>query len=189
MRLFVALNLPDELRLPLAGLARGIPGARLIAPENLHLTLRFIGEVDGQQARDIDAALSRVQAPGFAVTLAGLGHFGNAARARALWVGVEANPALMHLRAKVDQALQGAGLTPERRKFKPHVTLARLGGHGGPRLRECLTRNALFRAAPFVATDFVLMSSFLAQAGAIYTMEASYPLGPAEMGAAAPTLP
>ncbi|MFQ5773698.1 MAG: RNA 2',3'-cyclic phosphodiesterase [Kiloniellaceae bacterium] len=176
MRLFVAIPLPEDLRARLARLEEGLPGARWVAPENLHLTLRFIGEVDGRQAGDIDAALSQVRAERFAVTLAGVDRFGSGGKARTLWVGVEANPDLVRLHAKIEQALQRAGLAPERRKFKPHVTLARFNGNPGGRLYAYLSRNALLRSEPFVAEEFVLYSSFLSQAGAIHSPEAVYPL-------------
>ncbi|MFQ6017792.1 MAG: RNA 2',3'-cyclic phosphodiesterase, partial [Kiloniellaceae bacterium] len=165
MRLFVAISLPEALRARLSSLAHGLPGARWVAPENLHLTLRFIGEVDGRQARDIDAALAGIRAESFPVTLAGIDRFGNGAKLRSLWVGVEANPALERLHNKIEQALQGAGLAPEGRKFKPHVTLARFKANPGPRLRDYLAHHALFRAEAFEAREFTLYSSFLGHNG------------------------
>ena len=179
MRLFVALSLPEPLRARLIKLQQGLPGARWVAPENLHLTLRFIGEVDGTQAHDLDAALTQVRAGRFAITLAGVDRFGQGRKLRALWVGVAPNPALERLYQKLEQALRAAGLAPEGRKFKPHVTLARFKGNPGRRLHDYLSDHALFRAEAFEARDFVLYSSFLSQAGAIHTPEAVYPLTPA----------
>ena len=176
MRLFVALPLPEALRTRLSALAAGLPGARWLPPENLHVTLRFIGEVDGGQTRDIDAALAQVRAPGFPVTLAGVDRFGSGAKVRALWAGVEANPALEHLYGRIEQALHTAGLPPDGRKFKPHVTLARFKNNPGGRLPEYLAHHARFRAEPFQAEVFALYSSFLSHNGAIYTEEAAYPL-------------
>lgn len=176
MRLFVALPLPEELRDRLAALAHGIPTARWLPAENLHLTLRFIGEVDGRQARDVDAALAQLRMPCFPVVLAGIDYFGNSGKARALWVGVDPNPELERLQAKIEVAVQRAGLPPEGRKFKPHVTLARFKGNPGAKLQHFLTRNALFRGEPFEADEFVLYSSFLGRDGAIHTPEASYRL-------------
>lgn len=175
MRLFVALPLPDHLRDRLAALAEGLPGARWVAPENLHITLRFLGEIDGRQASDVDAALDGIAAERFSLSLVGVDCFGDP-RPRSLWVGVESNPALTRLQAKVEQAVQRAGLPPERRKFKPHVTLARFTSHPGERLSGYVIRNALFRAAPFPVDHFVLFSSFLSHNGAIYSPEATYPL-------------
>ncbi len=178
MRLFLALSLPEPLRERLVALCTGLPGARWVTPENLHLTLRFIGEVDGSQARDLDAALAQVRAARLAVVLAGVDRFGSRRKLRALWVGVEPNPELEHLYRKLDQAAQSAGLPPEGRKFKPHVTLARFKGDPGHRLLDYLAHHATFRAEAFEAREFTLYASFLGQAGAIHTPEALYPLTP-----------
>ena len=186
MRLFVAIALPEDVRDRLAALQHGVPGARWVAPENLHLTLRFIGEVDGHQAQDIDAALTGVHVPSFPLTLAGVGHFGCNAKTRSLWAGVEAGEPLKRLQAKVEQALQRAGVEPKGGKFKPHVTLARFKSNPGARLYDYLSRHALFRTQPFMAEHFVLYSSFLSQSGAIYRAEADYDLTRAPMAAGAP---
>jgi 2'-5' RNA ligase len=176
MRLFVALCLPETLRSRLCGLCAGLPGARWVAPENLHLTLRFIGEVDGREAEDIDAALSGVRFPRFPLTLAGVGEFADGRRLRSIWVGVENNEMLERLQVKVEHAVQRAGRPPEQRKFKPHITLARFKSHPGGRLQDYFAEHALFRGPPFEVTDFTLFSSFLAHEGAIYSPEAVYPL-------------
>jgi len=176
MRLFVALSLPDHLRGRLCGLCSGLPGARWVAPENLHLTLRFIGEVDGRDAEDSDAALSGIRFPRFPLTLSGVGEFGDGKRLRSVWVGVEANEMLERLQAKVEQAVRRAGQPPEKRKFKPHVTLARFKSHPGGRLEHYFAERSLFRCEPFQVTDFTLYSSYLSHEGAIYSPEAVYPL-------------
>lgn len=176
MRLFVALGLPDEVRERLADLEDRLPGARWVAPENFHITLRFIGEVDGGLAEDIDAELTALSGEGFWVTLAGLGCFGEGPKTRALYARVEPSEPLSRLQQKVENALQRAGCPPEGRKFKPHVTLARFKGPTGPELERFVVRHALFRAGPFLATDFTLYQSFLAGEGAIYREEAAYPL-------------
>lgn len=182
MRLFVAIALPEDLRARLSRIQQGVPAARWVDPDNLHLTLRFIGEADGSEAQDLDAALAQVRAAWFAVTLAGVGRFGQGRKSRALWVGVEPAPGLDRLRRRVEQAVQAAGFAPERRKFKPHVTLARFkGAHGGApgqRLHDHLAQHAAFRAEAFEVRAFVLYSSLLTQAGAIYTPESVYPLSP-----------
>jgi 2'-5' RNA ligase len=186
MRLFVAIALPEDLRARLSRIQQGVPAARWVDPDNLHLTLRFIGEADGSEAQDLDAALAQVRAARFAVTLAGVGRFGQGRKSRALWVGVEPAPGLDRLRRRVEQAVQAAGFAPERRKFKPHVTLARFkgapggasGGDPGQRLHDHLAQHAAFRAGAFEVRAFVLYSSLLTQAGAIYTPESVYPLSP-----------
>lgn len=183
MRLFVAIALPQDLRACLARLQQGVPAARWVDTDNLHLTLRFIGEVDGDQAHDLDAALAQVRAERFDVTLSGVGCFGQGHKSRALWAGVVPAPALDRLRRKVEQAVRAAGFAPEGRKFKPHVTLARFRGNPGHRLHDHLAHHAGFRAETFEAREFVLFSSLLTQAGAIYSSERDYPLSPSNEAA------
>ncbi len=178
MRLFVAIALPQDLRDRLEGLRDGLPGAKWVAAENLHLTLRFIGEADGGECHDIDAALAGLRFESFPLQIEGLGHFGEGRRLRALWAGVAPNPDLERLQGKIERALQSAGMEPSKRKYKPHVTLARFKSGPGPRLHSFIAAHGLFRAAPFEVTEFTLFSSYLAQQGAIYTPELSYPLEP-----------
>jgi 2'-5' RNA ligase len=181
MRLFIAITLPEDQRARLAALANGLPGARWINQDNLHLTLRFLGELDGGEAADIDVALAQIRTPGFTLGLEGISHFGEGRKLRALWAGVRPNPLLMRLQAKIEQAVIRAGLPPEKRKFKPHVTLARFKSNpGGAKLHAYLAQHALFRAEPFDVDRFTLYSSFLSSSGAIYRPEAHYPLEPAE---------
>src|ERR1700722_18118567 len=123
LRLFVGIEFPPELKLRLSLLQSGITAARWIDPGNFHLTLRFIGEVNEDTAADVDEALLRLKARPFSVQLAGVGVFG-AEKLGTLWVGVQREPALMTLQGKIEQALIRAGLSPELRKFAPHVTLA-----------------------------------------------------------------
>lgn len=178
MRLFVALSLPDEIRERLSDLQGAVPGARWVPPENLHITLRFIGEVDGGLAHDIDTALMGLDGRGFELKLAGLGSFGEGPKTRALFAAVQANEALSRLQQKIEQALQRVGLPPEGRKFKPHVTLARFrnGQASMPHLERFLVAHSLFRAGPFEVEDFSLFQSFLSGEGSIYREEAVYPL-------------
>src|SRR3546814_20687597 len=169
MRLFVALALPDHLRSRLAELCSGLPGARWVAPENLPLTRRFIVEVDGRDAEDIDVALSGIRLPRFAIALSGVGEFGNGRRLRSVWVGVEPSEMLERLQAKVEQAVQRAGQPPEQRKFKPHVTLARFKSHPGGRLESYFAVRSLFRAPPFAVSAFTLFSTTLPNEAPIYS--------------------
>ena len=172
LRLFVGFGLPPELKLRLSLLSSGVPGARWVDPGNYHVTLRFIGEVDEGMASDIDAALTQIRAPRFALELAGIGQWGM----RSLWVGVERNPALLHLHGKVENALLRLGLEPEGRRYAPHVTLARLKGTANAKLRSYLGDHALFRAEPFAVDRFSLIASYLTKSGAIYEDQADYPL-------------
>lgn len=176
IRLFVALKLPEDVRARLAGLCAGLPGARWTAPENMHLTLRFIGSLPESEVEDLDAALGRVAAPGFDMMLDGVGHFGREREARMVWVGVARNPALKSLQEKVESALVRAGLPAETRKFTPHVTVGRLKKVARGRLGDYLAANAPFQAGPIPVRDFSLYSSFLSHNGAIHQPLSDYPL-------------
>ena len=175
IRLFVALELPETVRDRLVGLQGGIPGARWAHDDQLHLTLRFIGEVDENVAHDIDDALVSIRAPGFELELSGVGEFGGK-NPRALWAGVRANGALMHLQKKVETALQRIGLEPETRKFSPHVTLARLRGAPREKVMQFLSEYGLFASGPFRIARFVLFSSHQGSGGSVYHAERIYPL-------------
>ncbi len=178
MRLFVALDLPWSLRRRLASLGGlGIPGARWLPPENYHLTLRFIGEAPRHLAEEIDHALAALKARDFALTLAGVGTFAKGGRPTALWVGVERNPSLDHLRGKIETALQRVGLEPERRRFTPHVTLARLENASEAKLAAFVQAHNLFRSDPVPVGHFTLFSSQLGKEQSVYTAEVEYALG------------
>ena len=172
LRLFVGIGLPPEIKLRLWPLCAGVPGARWVDPENHHVTLRFIGEVDESTAGDIDAALAQIKARRFELALAGIGQFGD----RSLWVGVEKNPALFQLHDKIEMALMRLGLAPEPRRYAPHVTLARLKQAAVPRLQDFLHDHALFRADPFQVERFSLIASYPTKSGSIYEDQADYDL-------------
>jgi 2'-5' RNA ligase len=176
LRLFVAFPLPDGVIARLRILCAGIPGARWVEPENMHVTLRFIGEVDETTAADIDHALNAIEAPAFSTTLAGIETFGKGHKAHTLWVGVAPNPALAHLQAKVESAVVRAGQPPEQRKFTPHVTLARMTKPEMGRLQHFIEGNALFSAGPFAVDAFTLYESRPGKGGPVYTPLADYPL-------------
>jgi 2'-5' RNA ligase len=176
LRLFVALPLPETVRENLAGIAGGLPGARWVDPDRLHLTLRFIGEVDGAMADDIADSLHAIRMPELELQLRGLGTFGDKRGATTLWAGVRPNEGLVRLRNKVEHALTRIGLEPERRKFHPHITLARLAGDA-PLLRFLQLRGD-YLGEPFRVHEFILYSSFLGHgSGALYREEAVFPLG------------
>jgi len=176
IRLFVALELPENVRTRLSMLQGGVPGARWASDEQLHLTLRFIGEVDDNVAHDIDDALAAIRAPAFTLELAGVGEFGNK-NPRALWAGVRNSDALLHLQKKVETALQRIGLPAEERKFSAHVTLARLKAASREKVVQFLTHHALFASGPFEVDHFVPFSSHLGSGGSVYHAERTYPLG------------
>ncbi len=178
MRLFVALDMPWPVREQLAALSgAGIPGARWVPPENYHLTLRFIGDIPSHIARDVDDALLGLRARGFPLVLTGMGTFAKGGVSSALWAGVERTPPLDHLRNKIETALQRCGLEPERRKFQPHVTLARLDYPAEAKVAGFVQAHNLFRTEPIAVRHFTLFSSLLCKDHAVYTAEAEYELG------------
>jgi 2'-5' RNA ligase len=177
IRLFVALPLPGPQRRRLAQICTGIEGARWLDDHNLHLTLRFIGEVPEDHGEDLAIALSSVKAAPFELRLKGVGHFGSNRGVRAVWADIEPAPDLTQLRANIDATLQRAGLAPEHRKFHPHVTLARLRHATPDAIAPWLAANTLFTTVPFTIGKFALFSSHLGKSGADYTMEMEYSLG------------
>jgi RNA 2',3'-cyclic 3'-phosphodiesterase len=177
MRLFVGLDLPWHLRERLAVLAStGIAGARWVPTENYHMTLRFIGETPGHRAEEIDLALSALKTRGFSLTLSGVGTFTKGGRSTALWVGVERNPQLDHLQNKIETALQRCGLDAERRRFQPHVTLARLDNASEAKIVSFVQAHNLFRSEPVPVEHFTLFSSQLGKEASVYTPEVEYEL-------------
>ena len=175
IRLFVALELPETVREGLVRLQGGVPGARWLSEDQMHLTLRFIGEVDENVAHDIDDALVGIHAPHFTLELTGTGEFGGKIP-RALWAGVKGNDALLHVQKKIETALQRIGLVPEPRKFSPHVTLARLKNSPREKVMAFLSHHGLFSSGPFRVEHFVLFSSHQGSGGSVYHPERVYPL-------------
>jgi 2'-5' RNA ligase len=175
MRLFVALAIPDPVAQGIMLVQGGVPGARWQTREQLHLTLRFIGEVDGRDAAMLDDALAEIEAPSFDLQLHGVGQFGNK-QPHALWAGLRKSEALEHLQRKVDNAVRRVGQPQDAHKFTPHVTLARLRNPQNAKMIEWLTHNALFTSAEFPVNAFHLYSSRLTSDGSVYAVEQDYPL-------------
>lgn len=176
MRLFVALDLPWNVKQDLATLSCTLPGARWVPEENFHLTLRFIGEANRLQAEEIDHALQALRGRGFVFSLSGIGWFEKNGRANTLYVGVERNEALLRLQTKIETALYRIGLALDRRRFTPHVTLARMDMPVTPALTSFVQANNLYRCAPIRADNVTLFSSFLGKDQPTYTPEAEYAL-------------
>ena len=175
LRLFVGIEFPPELKLRLSLLQTALPGARWIDPGNLHLTLRFIGEITEDLAADVDEAMGRLRARRFTLRIAGTGIFGGN-RPHTLWVGVERDPDLVRLHDKIEHALIRAGIAPEPRRFAPHVTLARLRDPELDKLGYFLAAHALFRADPLPVDRFSLIASFPTKSGSVYEDQADYML-------------
>jgi len=177
MRLFVALDLPWEIKEELSDLSFNLIGARWVPTDNFHLTLRFIGEAGRLQAEEIDLALATLRGRSFAFSLSGMGWFEKAGRVSALWVGVERNSELAKLQSKVESALYRIGLPADKRRFTPHVTLARMDVPVTPALTQFVQANNLYRSGPIRADNVTLFSSFLGKDQPTYTPEAEYALG------------
>jgi 2'-5' RNA ligase len=175
LRLFVAIRPPIAIRERLLAAMGGIAGARWQSDEQLHLTLRFIGEVDRHSARDVDAALGAVHHPRFEIALAGIGAFDRRGEPVALWAGIVPHDPLRILHKKIEQAIVRAGIEPERRAFTPHITLARLPRGAGP-VQTLLETSGGLASPPFAVEEFSLFESRLTPEGAVYTRLERYPL-------------
>lgn len=181
-RLFTGLEIPAHVASQLSGLRGGLSGARWINPENYHLTLRFVGDIDDKTANEVADMLARVQRPAFTLAFDGLGAFGSR-QPRAVYASVPPNPELAALQAENERLIRAAGLPPEGRKFTPHVTLARLRDTKRNSLGEYLAARGDFLSTPFQVTRFVLFSAQPSRGGGPYLVEEAYPLAPAEQAA------
>lgn len=170
-RLFAAIRPPapviDALLALEAGPEADIAGARWQDEAQLHLTLRFFGEVEAREAEDIVEALERVQAPPFALALRGVGHFEKKGRTHTLWAGVAPSQPLAALQRRIESAARQAGLPPETRRFTPHITLARLSAGSAPVLPFLAAHGAL-TGEPWSVEAFDLIESMLTPGGARY---------------------
>ena len=175
-RLFVALRLPPAIRSLLLAAVGGISGARWQTEEQLHLTLRFIGEVDRHQANDIHAALGGIHHPALEVAINGVGLFERRGIAAAVWAGVIPQAPVQSLHNKVDQALSRVGLAPDQRAFLPHITLARLKPASGS-VRAFIEGAGGLTSPAFGVGEFALVESRLTPGGAVYDDIEVYPLG------------
>ena len=181
-RLFVAIRPPAAIRAILLGAMGGVSGARWQSEDQLHLTLRFIGEVDRHRAGDVHAALGAIHHAPFEIALNGIGAFDRRGWPDAVWAGVAPHEPLKALHKKVDAALRRVGVAPDQRAFLPHVTLARLKRSSGP-VGNLLEQSGGLASPPFAVDHFALFESTLTPDGAVYTIVERYPL------AQAPTAP
>ncbi len=174
-RLFIALRPPKAIRAQLIAPMGGVDEARWQSDEQLHITLRFIGEIDHNAAEDVAYALQNVRQAPFDASLCGVGVFKRKDRVTTLWAGVTPQKVLTALHNKVDQALVRLRLPPDTRVYQPHITLARFGNQGG-NPSEFVARHAGLSSAPFRVDHFALFESHLGKGGAHYEEVARYPL-------------
>ncbi|MDK9719725.1 MAG: RNA 2',3'-cyclic phosphodiesterase [Rhodospirillales bacterium] len=177
LRLFVGIDLPSSARESLSLLAAGLPGARWLAPETYHVTLAFIGDLDEGAAEELHEELSTVRGKDFLLELSGVGSFESKGKLRALWAGVVLSEPLAILQGRVAAACVRAGVKIEKRKFKPHVTLARFSEQPSKaKLGDWLAAHSLMRLQPLAVTSFVLFQSHLGREGAHYEALERYAL-------------
>ena len=175
-RLFTGLEIPPEVAQRLRLFRGGLPGARWIEPSDYHITLRFLGEIDGAAATDLDAGLcdARARAP-LTVTLDGLGSFGGE-KPRAVYASVALTPELADLQEEHERIARRAGAEPERRRFTPHVTLARLNREADAgAVARYLSEASVFSPLTFTAGRAALYSARTSRGGGPYLVEAAYP--------------
>jgi 2'-5' RNA ligase len=180
MRLFVALDIPDDVRAAIGALIakfrHACSSARWVRIEGAHVTLKFIGEVSAEKTADIKTALANVPFPApIKMSFRGLGFFPSERRPRVLWVGIEAGPELASLPAAVETALEGLGIAREKREFSPHLTLARFDSPKGlDALSESIAKSGPLEFGSSIAQEFHLYQSVLKRGGAEYTRLATY---------------
>ncbi len=175
-RLFAALPIPFAIGDTLADLQETLAGASWRPIENFHITLRFLGEIDTLTARELDHELGLIEAPQMQLSLAGVGWFGRRAP-HAVWAGVEPDDDLKRLAGACERAARRIGLPPERRPFRPHVTLAYLHRSPLEDVRRWTEARQGYAAGPFWADRFHLYESFMGRGPSRYEPRADYPLG------------
>jgi 2'-5' RNA ligase len=174
-RLFTAIEVPRAIGEALAMLRGGLPGARWVDPENYHMTLRFIGDIDDAMAREIAFLLDQVKRRGFELRFNGLSSFGGR-KPRAVVAALTPVAPLVELQAEIERIMQRVGLEPEGRKFSPHVTLARLRDSSSRQVADYLATRGPPNILSFPVSRFVLFSSRASVGGGPYVQEAVYPL-------------
>ncbi|MFT7461889.1 MAG: 2'-5' RNA ligase [Pseudohongiellaceae bacterium] len=175
-RLFVAVELPEPLKERLAALCHGVQGARWVTDGQFHITLSFLGSLEGPLARQLQQGLAGVRCDPFTLRLSGIGHFPPRGKPKVLWVGVEPHDELRQLKTRVDSQLKRLGITVEARRYAPHVTLARMSKPAMAPLLQYIGDHVAFETEEFAVADFQLFSSVLGRVSAVHRVEASYPL-------------
>jgi 2'-5' RNA ligase len=176
-RLFVAVDLPETVKKSIKDICSGLPDAKWVDIQQLHLTLRFIGEVDERLYNAIKTCLAEISESPFSLTLQGVGCFPPKRPPRVLWVGIESNETLLGLAEKTERVLvEKTGVEPEKRKFSPHITIARFREPSPAKVADYLSRNSSFRTETFRVDAFHLYSSTITSTGAQHRREASYVL-------------
>lgn len=174
-RLFTGVEIPPDIAFDLDLMRGGIAGSRWIDRDSLHITLRFIGDIDESMAREIAYALDGVEVRPFSLRLKGIDVFGGN-KPHTLYASVEENADLRRLQAIQERICQVVGLEPEPRKFTPHVTLARLRDPDLRAVQHFVASHGLYKTRLFDVAQFVLFSSRPSRGGGPYAVEESYQL-------------
>lgn len=178
LRLFAALEVPPDIAEALVRRQQGLPGARWSPIENLHITLRFFGDVPEPLAAELDSELGRVTGEPLTLSLEGAGAFGEGDDLRVLWAGVADSEPLRVLAGRCETAARRAGLKPDKRVYKPHVTLAYLRRPDPARVAAWIQGHNLLKSPPFSVGGFGLYSSWPSDGASRYDLERLYRLHP-----------
>lgn len=176
IRLFAAIAIPEDIGEPLLRRQQGLPGARWRPLEAMHITLRFFGDVQERVAEDLDVELARITAAPFGVTLESVGAFDEGPEIHAVWAGVAESEPLRTLAGRCETAARRARVTPDRRVWRPHLTLAYLNRPDPADVAAWIQANALLRSPPFAVDRFGLYSSHRTGEGSRYVLEREYRL-------------
>jgi len=177
IRIFAALPIPPDIAAGLARRQQGLAEARWSPAENLHITLRFVGDIAEPQAEDFDSALSKIDCGAMELELEGVGAFGDGRDIHAVWAGVADNPTLRQLAQACEGAARRAGLRPDTRLWRPHVTLAYLRQPNPVQVAGWIQANNLLKSPRFRVEAFGLYSSRATKAGSRYSLLRLYSLG------------
>ena len=175
-RLFAAIDLPERIIDDICATYQAIPGARWMREEQLHITLRFFGETSTDQENKLVKSLEKISLPHFQLSLKGTGVFPPRKEARVLWVGIEQQQPLLRLQALIEKASVKCGFKHDRRRFSPHISVARLKSAHPDKVAGYVVDNSLFISEPFEIHAFHLYSSHLSKEGAQYIREVTFPL-------------
>jgi len=176
MRLFIAIEIPADLKKKIGRLQVAISGARWVPAEQIHLTLAFLGEVEESAVEQLSRELARIHPPEFRLSFSGTGCFPDRRRPRVLWIGVEPHPHLQALAAMVHEVLLACGIPQEARPFSPHITLARLKIPASGESAAFFDRPEVLKLPPFPVREFVLFQSRLTPQGAVHSPIRNFPL-------------
>lgn len=176
IRLFIAIDIPEDIRMLLCGMGSSIPGARPVPTEQLHLTLKFLGDTETSVIPDIIDALGTIHQEPFTTAIRSVGHFPPRGIPKVIWAGVDPPLDIIKLRNKIEKSLADIGFERERRKFSPHITLARLKNSPVKRVSRFLAENSMMETPPFQVAAFQLYSSTLTAQGAVHTKEMTFQL-------------